>query len=367
LVKNGARKDGKKMRKFPIFDGHNDTLQMFYLPKRKRDASFFEKSEMGHIDYPRAHEGGFSGGLFSIFVPSQMENHPRPGENLAGTQTSYELPMAPSVDLTRAQEITLKGTANLFRLETASDGRIKVVRTVDELEECLHRGILGVVLHFEGADAIDTDLDALYVFYNAGLRALGISWSRVNEFAHGVPYWFPHSPDIGPGLSAAGRELIHACNELGILIDVSHLNEHGFWDVETLSNAPLVASHSGVYALCPTTRNLTDKQLDAIKASNGVVGVNFHVAFLRTDGRLDENTPMMEIVRHIDYIVERIGIDHVAFGSDFDGATMPVELRDASGLPKLLLALHDRGYNEASLEKLTHKNWIRVFRNTWKK
>jgi membrane dipeptidase len=222
------------------------------------------------------------------------------------------------------------------------------------------------VLHFEGADAIDTDLDALYVFYNGGLRALGISWSRVNEFAHGVPYWFPHSPDIGPGLSAAGREFIHACNELGILIDVSHLNEHGFWDIETLSNAPLVASHSGVYALCPTTRNLTDKQLDAIGASNGVVGVNFHVAFLRTDGRPDENTPMMEIVRHIDYIVERIGIDHVAFGSDFDGATMPAELRDASGFPKLLLALHDRGYDEASLEKLTYKNWIRVFRNTWK-
>jgi len=223
-----------------------------------------------------------------------------------------------------------------------------------------------VVLHIEGADAIDTDLDALYVFYNSGLRGLAVSWSRINEFAHGVPYRFPHSPDIGPGLSEAGRRLILACNELGVIVDVSHLNEKGFWDVEKLSSAPLVATHSGVHALCPTTRNLTDKQLDAIQASGGVVGVNFHVAFLRADGRLDENTQIGEIIRHITYIAERIGIDHVAFGSDFDGATMPGELSDAAGLPKLVMALRDYGYGEHELHKLTHQNWFRVIRHTWK-
>ena len=237
---------------------------------------------------------------------------------------------------------------------------------MNDLEDCLKQGTLAIVLHYEGADSIDTDLNALYVYYSAGLRALGFSWSRVNAFAHGVPYWFPHSPDIGPGLTDAGKKLVQACNELGIVIDVSHLNERGFWDIEALSDAPLVATHSGVHALCATTRNLTDKQLDAIKASGGIVGVNFHVAFLRKDGRLNDNTPLMEIIRHIDYIVERIGIDHVAFGSDFDGANMPKELGDASGLPKLLAALRERGYDDAALEKITHKNWVRIFKNTWK-
>jgi membrane dipeptidase len=354
------------MNKYPIFDGHNDTLQMLYSPRRKRECSFFEQSKKGHIDLPRAREGGFGGGMFSIFVPSPMAGHPKPGENLRNAMASYEIPMAPSIDLTDAQEITLKGTGRLFQLEAASEGKIKVTRTVNELEDCLMRGILAVVIHYEGAEAIDTDLDALHVFYNAGLRALGFSWSRVNAFAHGVPYWFPHSPDIGPGLTDAGKKLITACNKLGIVIDASHLNERGFWDIEKLSDAPLVATHSGVHALCPTTRNLTDKQLDAIKASGGIVGVNFHVAFLRSDGRLDDNTPLSEIIRHIDYIAERIGIDHVAFGSDFDGATMPRELGDAAGMPKLLAALRDHGYDDTALEKITHKNWLRVFRHTWK-
>jgi membrane dipeptidase len=354
------------MRGLPIFDGHNDTFQMLYNPRRKREGSFFDQSSRGHIDYPRAREGGFCGGFFSIFVPSPASSHPRPGEILSNSTASYEVPMAASIDQSHAATVTLKGTAALFRLERASGGRIKVVRSVDELEDSLNRDVLSVVLHYEGAEAVDTDLDFLYVYYEAGLRGLGVAWSRMNAFAHGVPYWFPHSPDIGPGLTEAGRELVRACNDLGIVIDVSHLNEKGFWDIERLSTAPLVATHSNAHRLCPTTRNLTDRQLDAIKASNGLVGVNFHVAFLRSDGRLDEHTPIMEIVHHIDYMADRMGIDHVALGSDFDGATMPKELRDAAGLPKLLSALRERGFDDNALEKLTHVNWIRIFRSTWK-
>jgi membrane dipeptidase len=204
------------------------------------------------------------------------------------------------------------------------------------------------------------------VFYRAGLRSLGVTWSRQNAFAHGVPYRFPESPDIGPGLTEAGKRLIRECNDLGILIDVSHLNEKGFWDIEKRSTAPLLATHSGAHALCPSTRNLTDKQLDAIAASGGLVGVNFHVAFLRADGRLDERTPVAEIVRHIEYIRQRTGIEHVAFGSDFDGAVMPRELGDAAGLPKLIRALRDHGYDDETLEKITHKNWLRLISASWK-
>jgi membrane dipeptidase len=255
--------------------------------------------------------------------------------------------------------------ASLFRIEAASDGQVKVVRTHGELAACLRDGVLAAILHFEGAEPIDPELDALEIFYQAGLRSLGLVWSRPTAFAHGVPFKFPGSPDTGPGLTEAGRALVRACNRLGIMIDLSHLNEQGFWDVAALSDAPLVATHSNAHALCRSTRNLTDKQLDAIKESDGMVGLNFHVGFLREDGGRDANTPLEVMVRQLDYLVGRLGIDRVGLGSDFDGAKMPQELGDAAGLPKLVAALRAAGYDDAALRKIGHENWLRVLGKTW--
>jgi membrane dipeptidase len=224
---------------------------------------------------------------------------------------------------------------------------------------------VAAIVHMEGAEAIAPDLSNLELWYERGLRSIGPVWSRPNQFAHGVPFRFPSSSDIGGGLTDAGRELLRACNRLGILIDLSHLNWAGFWDVARLSDAPLVATHSNAHALCETSRNLTDEQLAAIRDSGGVVGVNFAVTFLRADGSLVPETPLTEIVRHIDYYVDRMGIDHVAFGSDFDGAVVPAELDGAAGFPRLVGALHDAGYDEDALTKITHANWLRVLDATW--
>jgi membrane dipeptidase len=131
------------------------------------------------------------------------------------------------------------------------------------------------VLHIEGAEAIDPNFEFLDVLYEAGLRSLGPVWSRPNAFGHGVPFRCPSSPDTGPGLTDLGKELIGACNRLGILIDLSHLNERGFWDVAAISNAPLVATHSNAHALSPHSRNLIDSQLAAIRETGGIVDVNF--------------------------------------------------------------------------------------------
>ena len=161
-----------------------------------------------------------------------------------------------------------------------------------------------------------------------------------------MPFAFPHSPDTGPGLTDAGKQLVRACNRLGIMIDLSHLNEQGFWDVAKLSDAPLVATHSNAHALCASSRNLTDKQLDAIKESDGMVGLNFAVGFLREDGANDADTPIDVMVRQIDYLAERVGIDRVGFGSDFDGAKMPRELGDVAGH-----AQADRGAARAWLRR----------------
>lgn len=350
----------------PIFIGHNDTLLNLYLPERGQGRTFFTRSEKGHIDLPRAREGGLGGGFFAIFVPPDPLTQPFKRVEPIMTRTGYEMPLAPAIDQAYAQRTTIAMMANLFRLEAESEGQIKVARTVDEMTACMREGILAAILHFEGAEAIDPGLDALEVFYQAGLRSLGIVWSRPNAFAHGVPFGFPRSPDTGPGLTGAGRELVRACNRLGIMLDLSHLNEQGFWDVAKLSDAPLVATHSNAHTLCPTTRNLTDEQLDAIKGSEGMVGLNFAVTDLREDGWNNPDTPLDVMVRHVDYLVEHLGIDCVGLGTDFDGATIPQEIGDVTGLPKLITALRERGYDDAALRKIAYENWVRVLNWTWK-
>src|SRR5215467_14041922 len=349
----------------PVFDGHNDVLLHLYIFERGGGRSFFVRSDQGHIDLPRAREGGFAGGFFAVFVPPDPSLPSSAEPPVIQTATGYEIQLASPIDLSYAQRIAMAVTALLFRLEAESQGQVKVVRTTRELVTCLHESVLAAVLHFEGAEAIDPNLDALEVFYQAGLRSLGLVWSRPNAFAQGVPFRFPHSPDTGPGLTDAGKELVRACNRLGIMLDLSHLNEQGFWDVASLSSAPLVATHSNVHAICPSTRNLTDKQLDAIKESDGMVGLNFGVSMLREDGHNDADTPLDTMVRHIDYLVERLGIDRVGLGSDFDGTKIPRVIGDVTGLPKLIAALAERGYDDVALRKIAYENWVRVLRKTW--
>ena len=356
----------KSASTLPIFDGHNDSLMSLYLPKPGENRAFFARNANGHIDFPRLQEGGVGGGLFAVFVPSGQAPSKFAGIDPESNAMAYEMPMPSSVDHAHALEIAIQGMASLFRLERESEGRLRVVRKFDELETSLKEGVLAAVLHFEGAEAIDPDLNALHVFYRAGLRSVGIAWSRSNHFAHGVPFKFPHSPDTGPGLTEAGKELVKACNQLGIALDLAHINAKGFWEVFDLTDAPLIVSHSGVHALCPSTRNLTDDQIDAVGRSDGIIGINFHVSFLRRDGQLQPDTPLSVITEHIDYVVQRIGINHVGFGSDFDGAAMPRELADVAAMPKLLAELRTHGYDDDALRKITHENWLRVFRHTWK-
>lgn len=348
------------MPEFSIFDGHNDTLLRFYQNDDVDYIDFLSEMDGGHIDLVRARRGGFAGGFFAVYVPNP-ERRIDP-DSMPDTSKPY---VSPSVDFVFSQGVALRMMADLFKLEAASEGQIKVVRSAAELGSCIENGVFAAILHFEGAEAIDEDLNALEVFYRAGLRSLGIVWSRPTIFAHGVPIAFPSSPDIGPGLTDAGKRLVARCNELGIMIDLSHINEKGFWDVAALSDAPLVATHSNVHALCPISRNLTDKQLDAIKASDGIVGLNFATGFLNEDGSWDADRPLDVMVRHLDYLVERLGETRVGLGSDYDGARVPEAVGDVSKLPNLTAALGAAGYNDALLHKLTHQNWLRVLRKTW--
>ena len=202
-------------------------------------------------------------------------------------------------------------------------------------------------------------------YYDRGVRVINPVWSRQNAFGHGVPFRFPHSPDTGPGLTAAGKDLVAACNEMKIVVDLAHLNEKGFWDVAAISPAPLVNSHTAVHNICAMTRNITDRQIEAIGQSGGLIGIYYMPMGLRSDGKNDRDMPLAAIVKHIDYIVDLIGIDHVGLGSDFDGAGMPYGLADCAHLPNLLQVLEKAGYAEEDLAKIAYKNWLRVLKETW--
>jgi len=346
-----------------VIDGHNDTLLALHLPAKGKQRNFFARSPHGHIDLPRAQEGGLGAGFFAIFVPNRKVGNPVPAPASFGAGEIPPLP--PRLHRSYALNLTLSMAALLFRLEAESNGAFKVVRNMADLQQVMASDAVGAILHVEGAEFVDPDFVTLDILVKAGLRSLGIVWSRPTLFGNGVPFAFPASPDTGPGLTDLGRELVRRCNAHRILIDLSHLNERGFWDVAALSNAPLVATHSGAHALCPSARNLTDEQLKAIAASGGMVGINFFPAFLRADGSGNSPTSLTEIARHAAYVAELVGVDHVGLGSDFDGATVPEDLGDVAGLPRLLDALRAAGFDEPGIAKVAQGNWMRVLKATW--
>jgi membrane dipeptidase len=341
----------------PVIDGHNDVLSHLQENDAPDDALLTE--DAATVTVPRAQAGGFAAGMFAMLPPAPH------WDEMTRTAGGYEIPYSPTVPWEESARAVGALAARLFRLLDACDGAVRLIKDVDDLDACLAGEALGVVLHFEGAEPIDDDLDALEVWYAAGLRSLGPVWSRQNAFAHGVPFKYPSSPDTGPGLTDAGERLVRRCAELGIAIDLSHLNAAGFWDVARVLDAPLIASHSCANAICPTARNLTDDQLDAIASSQGLVGINFDVGSLRADGADDENTPLAAIAEHARYIADRCGVDHVALGSDFDGATMPHEVPDASAYQRVLAALEADGFENDEVDRIAWKNWRRVLAAAW--
>ena len=334
------------------FDGHNDLLLNLWLHHRDAPVdAFFNGIERGHLDFPRMQQGGFAGGLFAIFVPPQAY--------IAQTTPHYaDTPYQPL-------EIMWQQLAILKQIAAQSQGRARLCCSAAEIAACRDEGVLALVAHIEGADALDEHGEQLQAFYDAGVRSIGPFWNLPNRFGAGVTGGFPGSPDSGPGLTDAGFALIEQASALNMLIDVSHMNEKAFWDTAARAASPLVATHSNAHALCAQPRNLTDAQLIAIRDSGGMVGINFGNAFLRADGKRDSDTPLSEIVKHCERLIMVMGDDHVGFGSDFDGISTPEALKDVAGLPRLFAALREAGYDQDRLEKLAWRNWQRVLQKIW--
>ena len=338
------------------FDGHNDVLlKLLYSKDKNKIKNFFSGNDYCHIDFPKIRSSNFVGGFFAIFV-SDIE--PKDDFFSKMNQPSYDFDLPKKISQEFAFSSTMQMIEILNNIIHQSNEEVILCTTGSKIKQSIKDNKVAVILHIEGAEAIDKDFKSLDILYNLGLRSIGLVWSRQNIFATGVPFSYPSSPDRGDGLTSRGKDLVRLCDNKNILIDLSHLNEKGFWDVAGLSKQPLMATHSNAHFLTNHSRNLTDEQLKAIKDSNGIVGVNFATAFLRDDGQMKEDTNLNYILYHCEHLMKYLGEERVAIGSDFDGAVVPLDIKNLAGISNLKNFMNAKGYSKTLIEKIFFKNWI---------
>ena len=233
------------------------------------------------------------------------------------------------------------------------------IKKVEDIAKCRDEDKIGAILHFEGSGGIDEEFFKLRSYHRLGLRSMGLSWSNVNKFATGVG-----TREKKRGLTYLGKELVVEMEKLGIIVDVSHLNEKSFWDVVEVAKKPFIASHSNSFSVSDHERNLKDDQILAIGEANGTIGVNFCDLFLSTKLK-NEDIGLDVIKEHIDKIVELAGINSISLGSDYDGASVPEVMKDVSYYPELIKYLEENSYKKQELEKITHGNFLRIMKECW--
>ncbi len=313
-----------------IFDAHNDTLlKLLETSVEERD---FMSNAGRHVSLSKVQQAGISAQIFAIFVPPQSK---------AGLTLHTALKMV---------EI-------FWETVEAYPDSLGVVQSSEDFEHLMTTGKIACMLSLEGGDPLLGELSHLRLFYRLGVRALTLTWNHRNELADGVG-----EGRTALGISRFGRLVIHEMNHLGMIIDVSHLAEKGFWDVLTLSEDPVMASHSNARSLCNHPRNLSDAQIRAIANKGGVIGVNFYPGFLCAQSNGDASIDM--VVEQISYLLKIGGCDCVGLGSDFDGiASTPLGLEDIATVPRLIPKLVAKGYSEAVVEKVMGKNFLRLVKS----
>jgi len=364
-----SNKTKKLHSKALVCDLHSDTI----LNLKKGDYVFSEKNATGYIDIPRLEEGGVDLQVFAVWVsPDFLPD--------SAAREAFNL-----IDLFYQQ------------LEKYPED-IELAKNISNFKKINKKGKIACVLGLEGGHSIEGNIALLRTFYRLGVRYMTLTWENSNPLASSAA---DTSSQKG-GLTEPGTEVIKEMDKLGMIIDISHLSEQAFWEVMELSKAPVIASHSCVKAICNHYRNLTDEQIKAIAKSGGVIGINFFSGYLDDDFRkasdsiykeiqikseelkerfkgddkkIEEETELLyqnakfppptslsKLVDHIDYIVKLVGPDYVALGSDFDGIpAIPLEIKDASGLPTITQELLNRGYKDKDIKKILGGNFLRVF------
>lgn len=350
-----------------VVDGHIDTPQR--MLDMKTDITV--RLPDGHVDLPRMKEGGLTAAFFSIWVDARYTGH-----------NAFQR----ALDLIGA-----------VRALSDSNHAVELATTADEVRAAVARGHIAALMGVEGGHAIDNSLARLDSLYGLGVRYMTLTWNNGNDWAGSST-----DPKRHGGLTSFGRRVVRRMNELGMLVDVSHVSDSTFWDVIATTTRPVIASHSSCRALAHHPRNLSDAELRAIAKNGGVVGINFYPVFLdehfwhqydelrqrlkpetdairaryrghpgqsafEVDKFVGERAESLDVpgidrlLDHIDHAVQVMGIDHVGLGSDFDGiSVLPRPMKDATSLPELIQALRGRGYSDEDVRKILGENFLRV-------
>ncbi len=320
-----------------IFDLHCDTI---WKIQNTKDGTLQKGSSL-QIDAEKLTAGGYFAQCFAMYVPADT---PQPDTVLDGMIARYY--------------------AELAKCES-----LRPVFCFDDFAQNKQAGKISAVLTMEDAAPLQGDMRKLYLAHEKGVKMIALTWNFPNEigfpnyrdFVRGEkPDMF--TPETERGLTDFGVALVEEMNKLGIVADVSHLSDKGFYDVLSVTKKPIMASHSNARGVCRNVRNLTDDMLKRLAENGGVTGVNYAAGFLCEDEEKGRQT-IAYAVEHIQYIRDKIGAEHIALGSDFDGIQRDIELGDCSKTPLLLQALECNGFTADEIEKITYKNAVRVFKD----
>lgn len=224
----------------------------------------------------------------------------------------------------------------------------------NEIMEAIKQKKISAIISIEGGDALQGEISALRMFYKLGVRSICLTWNYRNEIADGVA-----DGSSGGGLTPFGKEVVREMNKLGMLIDLSHLSEKGFWDVINLTEKPIIVSHSNSKVICNHRRNLTNEQIEAVKSNNGVIGINLYPHFLNDSGI----ATVFDVIKHIEHIIGIVGPDHIGMGADFDGIEcIPNGIYGIQDIFKIFNELVKLNYSTDIIEKLAGKNFMRVIK-----
>ncbi|QDT92424.1 dipeptidase [Gimesia algae] len=353
-----------------VIDGHND------LPwaLREKAASSFKQADIAepqpqfHTDIPRLKQGNVGAQFWSAYVPSETRKE------------------------RRSAHYTLEQIDLIHRMIKRYPETFEMAATADDIERIHQSGKIASMIGVEGGHSIENSLSLLRVFYGLGVRYMTLTHSDSLDWADSAT-----DTAISDGLSPFGEEVVRTMNQLGMLVDISHVSPATMDDVLRVSKAPIIASHSSARAIADHPRNVPDEILVKLKENGGVVMVNYFSGFVvpesakqmtemfnvrrelkqkypnETDYNREYNRwksshkmkpgTIHDVVDHIDHIVKIAGVDHIGIGSDFDGvSTLPAQLEDVSTYPLVTQALLDRGYTEQQIKQIMGQNLMRVLR-----
>ncbi len=371
----------KRIHKASVLaDTHNDIPSSSIEKKLAFDTNLKGKT---HSDLNRMIEGGLDVQMFSVFCDGEQKDP----YNYANREVD-----------------------SVYEWVRRNPSMMMMVYTPADLQKAIKEKKLAAMLGVEGGHMIENDLNKLDALYKRGMRYMTITWNNSTDWATSAKDETSPNPSEGgalnsegkKGLTGFGKQVIKRMNELGVMVDVSHVGEQTFWDIIRISSKPLIASHSCVWNLCPHRRNLKDDQIKAIAKTGGVVFLNFYAGFIDSTYELKRNLfiqqhqteinqliqegrqkdyalmmvsekyknemdalrpPLSLLLNHLDYIVRLVGVDHVGMGSDFDGIEAPpLELNGVEDYPLVTKALLERGYSKKDIRKILGGNFIRVFK-----